>query len=125
MNRQSRKPVETSRQDFIIKLLCMKKFIFGVLTLVLLVSITAFSFGHKSSIKPPDPELYWYEVVGTAIDHTKPVNSEQAITKSDLLSQPSLLPCIVGDGPDCVRGFEQQQTTDVSSGEMDVIQKEN
>ena len=68
--------------------------------------------------------LYWYKVVGIAIDHTQPVNGGTPTSKSFLLAHPALVPCTIGAASDCIRGFTSPQVTDPSSGQTDAIQKQ-
>ncbi|HUC81383.1 MAG TPA: MauE/DoxX family redox-associated membrane protein [Flavisolibacter sp.] len=75
INRNRRKPVETSRHFSSFKTNTMKKYLLGVFAVILAVSLSAFTTS-KPVQKPVGPVLYWYHVSGTQTVGSK-INSSQ------------------------------------------------
>lgn len=105
----------------------MKKFILSAIAAVLVITVSAFTINSKLQTKiDSTTDLYWYEVVGNAIDHNAPINNGSAISKEELLENPEeYLPCTVGEASDCVRGFSTPQFSDVTDPGEQVIMKNN
>ena len=105
----------------IFNILCMKRFILFS-SIAAMVLLSAFTVVNKAE-KKPFANLYWYAVSGAGIDHNSPVNGGTPVSKTTLLANPSMLPCPVGAGNDCVRGFTTIQTANAITGESDRIKK--
>lgn len=104
----------------------MKKYLFGLIALVMVVCFSAFV--SKTWMPKPavvEDALFWYPVdpVSNNIDHTALINTSGALTKTQMRNA-SLIPCPEGTGADCIRGFSSQQTIDNSNPGADKTRKQ-
>lgn len=103
----------------------MKKYLSGLVILLMAISFSAFISGSADSrTSSAEAELYWYPVnsVTNEIDHTALINPSSPLTKSEMRTN-NLVPCPEGSGPDCIRGFNNVQTSDHDSPGLESTQK--
>lgn len=102
----------------------MKKYLLGFFAIIMALGLTAF---QHSTAKASGLEtaLYWYPFNQStgAIDHTQLINPSGKLTKSQLRAA-SLIPCPEAPGVDCIRGFDAQQSADVTTQGADFTQTE-
>jgi hypothetical protein len=100
----------------------MKKYMLGLFAIVMALGLSAF---QHSTVKTATTEtaLYWYPVDQStgAIDHTQLINPSAKMTKSQLRAA-SLIPCPEAPGVDCTRGFNDLQSSDVTTQGIDFTQ---
>lgn len=106
----------------------MKKYLFGIIALTLVVVFSAFvknSFSPEQATTLTETALYWYPVnpITDEIDHTALINSGSKLTKTQMRDE-ELIPCPEGNGDDCIRGFNTVQNSDHSLGGVDATQKQ-
>jgi hypothetical protein len=102
----------------------MKKYVLGMIAVILAISFSAFTTAKKA--KATEGSYYWYPVKPNSsdIDHTALINPTSAkYTKSELDGL-DLIPCPEHSGTDCMRGFDDVQTTDNDDTPEDFTQKE-
>ena len=100
----------------------MKKYLLGFFAIIMALGLSAFQHSKVSPSKL-ETALYWYPVDQSsgAIDHTQLINPSAKMTKSQLRTA-SLIPCPEAPGVDCIRGFSDLQSSDVTTQGVDFTQ---
>lgn len=100
----------------------MKKYLLGFFAIIMALGMSAFQHSKVSSSRM-ETALYWYPVNQStnAIDHTALINTSGKLTKSQLRTN-GQIPCPEAPGVDCIRGFNDQQSSDVTTQGVDFTQ---
>jgi hypothetical protein len=95
----------------------MKKYLSGIIAVLLAIGFSSFSYKHTYQKKATDgPPLYWYEIVNGELvaflnaseDPADKVSKQEAMSNSFTLCQDEI-------GIDCIRGYANLQTLETTA----------
>ncbi|HEY8661297.1 MAG TPA: hypothetical protein VIL78_19845 [Hanamia sp.] len=88
----------------------MKKYILGIIAVLMIVAVSSFVFANNNTTNIKNTSLYWYEVTYDATHLNGYIPSADDFYVQSEKNQVSS-PCDAGVDKDCLRGFTSAITT--------------